>query len=262
MMKQLFEMPLAQSIVKSLSDNLSSLVLSFLGPMRNQYATNSRHANNAARGDDKYLHLCVHVREGNNETGDWQSKTWRHIDHSTILDRTLAGMMNFTATANNHTTSLAANDTTATKALSTAGNVVWSQIITKWRKSREQKKRKNNLPPKVSVFVASDNDKSRSWFEEHVPNNWHVVKPGKHIPKPQNGVWFGEHGSETNKNLTKDQLNEAMAEAVADVFALGECDGLWIPNYSSFSMIGIMLTRAERRKVFFLGKDEWVDLSI
>lgn len=37
-----------------------------------------------------------------------------------------------------------------------------------------------------------------------------------------------------------------MAEAVADVFALGECDSLFIPNYSSFSLIGITLTRAER----------------
>ena len=52
-----------------------------------------------------------------------------------------------------------------------------------------------------------------------------------------------------------------MAEAVADAFALGECDGLWMPNYSSFSVIGIMLARAERRKVFFLGNDKWVDLS-
>lgn len=69
--------------------------------------------------------------------------------------------------------------------------------------------------------------------------------------------WFWESGSTTSKDLTKDQLNEA----VADVFALGECDGLYIPNYRSFSVIGIMLTRAEKRKVFFLSKDEWVDLS-
>jgi hypothetical protein len=44
-----------------------------------------------------------------------------------------------------------------------------------------------------------------------------------------------------------------MAEAVADVFALGECDALFIPNYSSFSLIGITLTRAEKNGVFFLG---------
>jgi len=46
---------------------------------------------------------------------------------------------------------------------------------------------------------------------------------------------------------------------VADVFALGDCDGLWIPNYSSFSITGIMLTRAERRKVFFLGNDGFLE---
>ena len=48
-----------------------------------------------------------------------------------------------------------------------------------------------------------------------------------------------------------------MAEAVADVFALGECDALFIPNYSSFSAVGIMLTRAERKKVFFRGDLKW-----
>jgi len=114
---------------------------------------------------------------------------------------------------------------------------------------------------RVSVFVASDNTKARIWFEDNVPNKkyWHVVKPGKEFSRPESGVWFGEHGSQTSSNLTQDELNEAMAEAVADVFALGECDGLWIPNYSSFNIAGIMLTRAERRKVFFLGNDGFVE---
>jgi hypothetical protein len=89
----------------------------------------------------------------------------------------------------------------------------------------------------------------------HVPKSWHVIKPGKSLPRPEAGVWFGQHGSKTNQNLTRDQKDEAMAEAVADVFALGECDSLFIPNYSSFSFIGITLTRAERKKVFFLGSD-------
>jgi len=116
-------------------------------------------------------------------------------------------------------------------------------------------KKMNGINRKVSVFVASDNAIARPWFERHVPNNWHVVKPSKFLPKPEAGVWFGEHGSKTNQNLTKDQKDEAMAEAVADVFALGECDSLFIPNYSSFSAIGITLTRAEREKVFFLGSN-------
>ena len=38
---------------------------------------------------------------------------------------------------------------------------------------------------------------------------------------------------------------------MSDVFALGECDALFIPNFSTFSTFGIMLTRAERKKVFF-----------
>jgi hypothetical protein len=33
-----------------------------------------------------------------------------------------------------------------------------------------------------------------------------------------------------------------MAEVIADAFALGECDALFIPNYSSFSLKGITLT--------------------
>ena len=32
-------------------------------------------------------------------------------------------------------------------------------------------------------------------------------------------------------------------EAIADVFALGECDALYVPNYSSFSQVGNANTR-------------------
>lgn len=192
--QMMFEMPLAQSIVKHLSENLSPLVLSFLDPMRAQYA-------------DSDLHLCVHVREGNNETGDWQKKQWRHIDLTAVLNLTLGSMRNLT------------ND----------------------REDAE----------KVSLFVASDTTKARAWFEENAPPEWHVVKPPKEVPRPDAGVWFGEYLSATNSILSRDRLNEAMAEAVADVFALGECDALFVPNYSSFSIVGIMLARAERKEVLF-----------
>lgn len=228
-MKEMFDMPLAQSIVKSLSDNLSSRVLSFLDPMRNQYASKQHgggwrmRMNQLRRKEGGGLHLCAHIREGNNESGDWKGKTWRHIDLHDTLNKTLAGMKDFVFST-------------------TAGN---SSVT----------KKMNGINRKVSVFVASDNAIARPWFERHVPNNWHVVKPSKFLPKPEAGVWFGEHGSKTNQNLTKDQKDEAMAEAVADVFALGECDSLFIPNYSSFSAIGITLTRAERKKVFFLGSN-------
>lgn len=197
----LMEMPLAQSIVKSLSDNLSSLVLSFLQPMREQYATSD-------------MHLCVHIREGNNETGDWEKKQWRHIDLLPTLEVTLESMRNFT---------------------------------------------RQNDAKKISIFVASDTKKARLWFEENSPDGWQIIKPAKELPRPENGVWFGELLSTTNAVLSKDDLNEVMAEAVADVFALGECDALYVPNYSSFSIPGIMLTRAERKKVFFYWFNTFVE---
>ena len=188
--RTMFEMPLAHSIIKSLSDNLSSLVLSFLE---------------------------VHLREGNNETGDWIGKTWRHIDLMPILNTTLSAMKSFAGTE--HAT-------------------------------------------KVSVFVASDWTKARPWFEENAPADWHIVKPGKEVPRPENGVWFGEHNSPMCLKLNQTEFDEAMSEAVADVFALGECDALYIPNYSSFSIsiVVISLTRAEGNKVFFLTeqKDKYI----
>lgn len=102
---------------------------------------------------------------------------------------------------------------------------------------------------KVSVFVASDTLSASSWFEENIPPNWNTVKPGKVPRRPADGHWF-EWGKVTN--LTKDETDEAMAEAVADVFALGECDALFIPRYSSFNVVGIMLARADGRNVYFL----------
>jgi hypothetical protein len=161
------------------------------------------------------------MREGNNEMGDWTSKEWRHVDLETISNTTLASMLNVSQFWNFRTT--------------------------------------QKLPKRVSLFVASDSAKTRPWFEEHAPKDWRVVKPGRELPRPESGVWFGEFGSKTSSNLTKNALDEAMAEAVADVFALGECDALYVPNYSSFNMVGIMLTRAERRKVYFLGEDGYIE---
>ena len=192
--RYLFEMGLAWSVVHMLRDNLSPLVRSFLDPMREQYR-------------DSELHLCTHIRQGNNETGDWEKKKWRHIDFDTVANATLASMRRH-AVASGAT--------------------------------------------KVTVFVASDSDKTRPWFESHVPEGWSVVRPGKVLPRPESGVWFGEALSQTNAVLSQKEKNEAMAEAVADVFALGECDALYLPNYSSFSQVGIMLTRAEGKRVLFM----------
>jgi hypothetical protein len=198
-MKKLMEMPLAQAIVKSLAQNLSPLVLSFLAPMRDQ----SIHSD---------LHLCTHVRDGNNETGDWNDKTWRHIDLFPMLNTTLEHMDMFARSRN---------------------------------------------ASKVSVFVASDNNKAFPWFEENISVHWNMIKPARESSRPESGVWFGEHGSRTNENMTQQEKDDAMAEAVADVFALGECDALFVPNYSSFNLVGIILTRAERKKVFFRGGLNW-----
>ena len=220
-MREIFDMPLAQSILKSLSDNLSSRVLTFLDPLRHQYAS-KQHGHGRVG-----LHLCAHIREGNNEIGDWERKSWRHINLHSTLNYTLAAMKDFVSSTQQAT-----------------GNVsAAAKIMNRFNNRR------------VSIFVASDNEIARPWFERHIPKGWHVVKPGKSLPRPETGVWFGQHGSKTNQNLTKDQKNEAMAEAVADVFALGECDSLFIPNYSSFSVIGITLTRAQRKNVFFLGSN-------
>jgi len=74
----------------------------------------------------------------------------------------------------------------------------------------------------VTVFVASDNAAVRPWFGDNAPDGWRIIASGKKFPKPESGVWFGELGSKTNAVLNRTQKYEAMAEAVADVFALGE----------------------------------------
>ncbi|KAL3780398.1 hypothetical protein ACHAW5_002686 [Stephanodiscus triporus] len=188
--KMLMEMLLAQTIVKSLAENLSPLVLSFLEPMREQFF-------------DSDLHLCTHVREGN---GEFQtSYVERQMEMLPLLNSTLLNMINFAKSRN---------------------------------------------VSKVSLFVAYDNITAWEWFVENTPQEWHVVKPAKPPHRPSSGHWF-EHGKVLDVALTQLEKNEAMAEAVADVFALGECDALFIPKYSSFSVIGIMMARADGRKVFF-----------
>lgn len=89
------------------------------------------------------------------------------------------------------------------------------------------------------------------------------MKPAKSMAKPENGVWFGQFGSKTSAILNQTEKNEAMAEALSDVFALAECDALFIPNYSSFTYVSIALTRARGNKVFFLGNrnDKYLEMT-
>jgi hypothetical protein len=100
--------------------------------------------------------------------------------------------------------------------------------------------------------VASDNPTVRPWFEENVPQEWNVIKPGKVVPRPEKGHWF-ELGIDRDQDDRR--MNEALAEAAADLFALGECDALMIPNYSSFTYTAIALSRARGIPIFFGMKD-------
>ena len=196
--KEFFSSPLIISVLASMRDSLSPLVLSYLSPIRAQL--------NRATKYDHHVTICTHVRQGNNETGDWANKKWRHVDLQTLLNSTYIEMEKFVLSRN---------------------------------------------ASMVSIYVASDSDEARPWFDANVPKNWNVIQPKKVMPKPDNGVWFGQAGSKTAAILNQTMKNEAMAEATADVFALGECDALMIPNYSSFSYSGIALTRARGNPVFF-----------
>ena len=185
----LFHMPEAQAMAVALRDAASPSVLSFLNSIRQKSA-------------DQDIKLCLHVRMGNNEKGDWELKTWRHIeDMESLMKNTVNAMKSVV------------ENTNATK---------------------------------ISVFTASDTN-----IDLPVPKEWKIIKPSKTIGKPTEGVWFGDQRSETNKNLTQNVKNEAMAEAVSDILALGECDGLFIPTYSSFTYLSILLARARNRSIYF-----------
>ena len=79
--------------------------------------------------------------------------------------------------------------------------------------------------------------------------------PGRELLRPSQGVCFGEWGSRTTRVLNRTKKDDAIAGATADVFALGECDALLIPDYSNFSQIGIIQMRNEGRRVFLIDKD-------
>ena len=174
---------------------------------------------------DKQLSLCVHVREGNGETGDWASKKWRHVGDLSEVVNAVVKKMKLVASSKNATS--------------------------------------------VSVFVASDNAAVvRPAFAEAFAKNskagndtednnrkWSIIKP-KEIHKPENGVWFGEHGSNTSHVLNQTMKTEAMAEAISQVFGLGECDALFVPTYSTFNLPAIILTRGRNKDVYVGRRDK------
>jgi len=198
-----FDDPSIAATLLSMRDSLSPLVLSYLSHIRARL-------NRAGKSNDGHVSICTHVRQGNNETGDWERKPWRSIDLDAVLNSTSVVMKNLVKSRN------------ATMA---------------------------------TIYVASDNESVRPWFNSHTPKNWEVIQPKKVSPKPKNGVWFGEFGSKTGDALSQTMKNEAMAEAIAEVFALGECDALIIPNYSSFSLLSIALMKARKSPVFFRAVD-------
>ena len=207
--EDLFDNQHAVATMVLLRDALSSLVLSFLNPIRAQL--NHVRNNNSNNSIQNHISICIHIREGNNETGDWQRKKERHISLESVLVSTR--------------------------------NAIQSLILSPRNVTH------------ASIYVASDNPLVRLWFQENSPCEWTIIKPGKLNPMPEQGVWFGEHGSSTNHQLNSDQRNEAMAAALAEVFALGECDALMIPNYSSFTCVAITLSKARGVPIFFGKKD-------
>jgi hypothetical protein len=197
-----FDNEVAHSVATELQASLSQGVLKVLTPIRSQYRKH---------------HLCAHFRLGNNETGDWQNKEWRHVSSpAALMNNTLASMIKF-----------------VNKEVKKSGGDSGGDVS-----------------DDISVFLASDSPIVREWFEINVPKNWAVVK-GVEIELPKNGVWFGEQKSKTSADLTQEEKNEKMAEAAADIFALGECSALFIPTYSSFTVTSITLSRAGGVPVFF-----------
>ena len=206
------------AILLSMRESLSPLVLSYLNPIREEL---TRKGKTGIDDDDAAHHVsvCAHVREGNGEKGDWEQKNRQMAHKEATLFGTLAKMKEF----------------------------VESQNATS-----------------VSVYIASDNVRIRTWFRNYAPRqqqaqagndiNWNVILPKKVMAKPESGVWFGEKGSGTSNVLNQTMKNEAMAEATAEVFALGECDALLIPTYSSFSYSGIVLTAGRKKHIYF-GKE-------
>ena len=205
----LLDNPHSIAIMVLLRDSLTPLVLSFLNPIRAQL--NQNNVQNNKTKHNKHLSVCIHVRQGNNETGDWERKKERQIPSlETVListQRTIKDLI----------------------LLSSARNVVTH----------------------TSIFVASDNPSVQPWFRKNSPPEWTIVKPGKIIPKPTQGVWFGEYGSLTNSVLDAEEKRQAMAETLAEIFALGECDVLMIPKYSSFTCTAIALSKTRGIPIFF-----------
>lgn len=145
------------------------------------------------------------MRQGNNEEGDWEEKSWRHLD----LDAVLKSML-----------------------------IVMKKLV------------ESRNTTMVSIYVASDSEQARQWFDTNIPKYWEAIQPEKVMSKPKISVWFGDRRSARGDVLNKTMKNKAMAEATAEMMARGECDALLVPNYIFFSYPGIALLVARKKPAF------------
>jgi hypothetical protein len=82
--------PVAQVLLVSMRDSLAPLVLSYLDSARRQTRTHEWEA--AMDQKSQRVKVCAHVRHGDNETGDWAGKTWRHVDLESVLQGARSAM--------------------------------------------------------------------------------------------------------------------------------------------------------------------------
>ena len=207
--EQWIENPWLFGVLIQMKRSLTPLVLSFLTSIREGLQSNK---------DQGGVSICIHIRQGNAEKGDWDIKKHRHIDINDVENKTIATMKAFV---------------------------------------------KEQNTTNVSVFIASDNADIRPRFEqkllyhsndqseEHI--SWNILKP-KEVERPKEGVWFGQISKDKSSTLNQTMKDTVMAEATAQVFGLGECDALIVPNYSSFNYPAIILTLGRKKKVFFGSK--------
>ena len=203
--EQWVENPWIFGVLIQMKRSLSPLVLSFLTSIREGLQSNK---------DQGGVSICIHIRHGNAEKGDWQNKKHRHIDIDDVENKTISTMKAFVREKN-------------------ATN--------------------------VSVFIASDNTDIRPRFERKLylsqdqseeNISWNILKP-KEIERPKEGVWFGQINKDNSNTLNQTMKEAAMAEATAQVFGLGECDVLMVPNYSTFNFPAIILTLGRKKQVYF-----------
>ena len=94
--RDIFYSPMLIAVIHQLQEAMTPLVLSYFESIREQL--NPERIYDHVHG--KEVSLCFHLRQGNNETGDWQEKTWRHVNADLVLNTTLSDMESFVESHN------------------------------------------------------------------------------------------------------------------------------------------------------------------